>query len=78
MRSSGLAAVFIFTPIDLISKSTEDALLIGRRLRAHGKSHCNTPLVVIPETVGKDVEGTDENMGANDWVCYYEDSYQLQ
>jgi CheY-like chemotaxis protein len=64
--------------VDLIGKSPEEALLIGRRLRAQGQFHCHTPLVVMPERVGKEVEGTDENVGANDWVCYYEDSFQLQ
>jgi hypothetical protein len=32
----------------------------------------------MPEIVGRDLEGTDENVGANDWICYYADSHQLQ
>jgi len=64
--------------IDLIGKLPEEALIIGRRLRAKAQYHLETPLVVMPERVNKDVEGTDENVGANDWICYYEDSDQLQ
>jgi DNA-binding response OmpR family regulator len=64
--------------IDLVGKLPEEALLIGRRLRAQAKYHRQTPLVVMPERVGKDVEGTDENVSGNDWICYYEDSDQLQ
>lgn len=64
--------------VDLIGKSPEEALLIGRRLRVRGKFHLHTPLVVMPERVGKDVEGTDEKVGVNDWICHYADSYQLQ
>ena len=64
--------------LDLIGKMPEEALVIGRRLRAAAGYRLETPLVVMPETVGKEFEGTDENVAANDWVCYYEDSDQLQ
>ena len=64
--------------IDLIDKLPEDAMAIGRGLRAQAGYPSETPVVVMPETVAKDVEGTDENAGANDWICHYEDSDQLQ
>jgi DNA-binding response OmpR family regulator len=64
--------------IDLIGKSPEEALRIGHRLRAQAKYDSQTPLVVMPEKVAKDVEGTNENVSANDWICYYEDADQLQ
>ena len=64
--------------IDLVGKLPADALAIGRRLRTQGRYPSETPVVVMPETVGRDVEGTDENAGANDWICHYEDSDQLQ
>ena len=64
--------------IDLVDKLPEDALAIGRRLRAQGRYPSETPVVVMPETVDRDVEGTDEKAGANDWICHYEDSDQLQ
>jgi DNA-binding response OmpR family regulator len=64
--------------IDLIGKLPEEALIIGRGLRARARYPNQTPLVVMPERVAKDLEGTDEKVGANDWICYYEDSDQLQ
>jgi DNA-binding response OmpR family regulator len=64
--------------IDLVGKLPEEALIIGRRLRAQAGYPSETPVVVMPETVAKDVEGTDENAGAHDWICHYEDSDQLQ
>ena len=64
--------------IDLVGKLPEDALAVGRRLRTQAGYASETPVVVMPETVAKDVEGTDENAGANDWICHYEDSDQLQ
>ncbi|HKO43825.1 MAG TPA: hypothetical protein VJU84_11165 [Pyrinomonadaceae bacterium] len=64
--------------IDLVGKLPADALAIGRRLRTQGRYPSETPVVVMPETVARDVEGSDENAGANDWICHYEDSDQLQ
>ena len=63
--------------IDLVGKLPEEALIIGRRLRAEAQYHEQTPLVVMPESFTKDEEGTDKNVSANDWICYYEDD-QLQ
>jgi CheY-like chemotaxis protein len=41
------------------------------------KSDGATPLVIRPETYGKDVEGTDVNVAGNDWITYPDDSDQL-
>lgn len=64
--------------MDLIAKLPEEALTIGRRLREQAQYPVQTPLIVMPERVAKNVEGTDQNVGANDWICYYEDADQLQ
>ena len=64
--------------IDLVGKLPEEALVIGQRLRAAAQYHSQTPVVVMPEQVAKDVEGSDKNVSANDWICYYEDADQLQ
>lgn len=64
--------------IDLLGKLPEEALTIGRHLRAKAQYSEQTPLVVMPESFTKDEEGTDKNVSANDWICYYEDSDQLQ
>ncbi len=31
----------------------------------------------MPEKVAEELEGTDVNVGENDWICYYEDGEQL-
>ena len=64
--------------VNLIGKSPEEALDTGRRLREHARYDGQTPLVVMPEKYPQDFEGRDENVSGNDWVCYYEDSEQLQ
>jgi CheY-like chemotaxis protein len=64
--------------VDLVGKSTEDCLQAGRRIREHAK-YDHTPLVLMAEKYGKDVEGTDVNVGGNDWILYLgEDLDQLQ
>lgn len=65
--------------INLVGKSVEVTLQTGRRIREHAKFDGHTPLVVMAETYGKDVEGTDINVGGNDWIFYLgEDLDQLQ
>src|SRR5688500_8272610 len=64
--------------IDLVGTLPEEALTAGRRLRTQARYSPETPVVVTPERVAQDMEGTDESAGANDWICHYEDSDQLQ
>jgi CheY-like chemotaxis protein len=64
--------------VNLVGKSVDDALNVGRRVRTHAKYDGHTPLVVIAEKFGKDVEGTDVNVSGNDWITYPEDPDQLK
>ena len=64
--------------VDLIGKLPEEALTIGRRLREHCKYDGHTPLVVMPEKVPQDRQGTDEKVNDLEWICYYEDIEQLK
>jgi CheY-like chemotaxis protein len=64
--------------LDLIGKSTDDTLTAGRHIRQYAKYNGHTPLVVMAEKYGKDLEGTDVNVSGNDWIFYLgEDSNQL-
>ncbi|HEY0322320.1 MAG TPA: hypothetical protein VGC66_15275 [Pyrinomonadaceae bacterium] len=65
--------------INLIGKPTEVVLNIGRRIREHAELAGLTPLAVMAEKYGKDVEGTNVNVGGNDWIFYLgEDPDQLK
>jgi len=64
--------------VNLVGKSPEDALKIGRRIREHAKSDGATPLIIMAEKYGKDVEGTNVNVSGNDWITYLEDAGQLR
>lgn len=64
--------------VNLVGKSAEEVLHIGRRIREHAKNDGHSPLVVLAEKYGPDVEGTDVNVSGNDWITYLEDADQLQ
>lgn len=65
--------------IDLVRKTPEESLRRGRELRDRAKYDGHTSLVVMPEKVPVELEGRDEKVGENDWICYYDDdSDQLQ
>ena len=64
--------------INLVHKSPEDVLHIGRRIREHARYDGHTPLVVLAEKYGPNVEGTDVNVGGNDWIAYLEEHDQLK
>jgi DNA-binding response OmpR family regulator len=56
--------------VNLVGKSVDETLSVGRRVREHAKYDRQPPLVVMPEKYGKDVEGTEANVSDNDWVFY--------
>ena len=77
-RVSGGGAQADLVLINLVGKAPEAALAAGRRIREHAKYDGRTPLVVMAEKYGKDLEGTDVNVGGNDWITYPEDHDQLR
>jgi len=64
--------------LNLLGRMPEEVLHVGRRIREHAKYNGRTPLVVMAEKYGVDVEGTDVNVSGNDWVTYLEDHGQLK
>lgn len=65
--------------LDLVGKTVEEALSTGRQIREQAEYDGHTPLVVLAEKYGKDVEGTEINVGGNDWIIYLgEETYQLR
>ena len=75
---AGLARPPDLVLINLVRRSPEEALGAGRELRRHIKYDGQTPLVVMPERVPEELEGTDVHAGGNDWICYYDDGEQLR
>jgi DNA-binding response OmpR family regulator len=56
--------------VNLVGKSADEALDMGRRVRTHAKYDGHTPLVVMPEKYSREAEGTDVNVEGNDWIMY--------
>jgi DNA-binding response OmpR family regulator len=64
--------------VNLVGKLPEESLSIARRLREHCKYDGHTPIVILPERVPQNLEGTDEKVTDLEWICYYEDIKQLK
>jgi DNA-binding response OmpR family regulator len=75
-NNGGIQADLIL--LDVVRMPPEDALSIGRRIRNNAKHNGRTPLVLMAEKFGPDVEGTDVEIADNEWITYLEDSCQLK
>ncbi|HEX8161677.1 MAG TPA: hypothetical protein VF538_07385 [Pyrinomonadaceae bacterium] len=65
--------------VNLVGKPVEYALSVGRKVREHARYDGHTPLVVMPEVYGKEVEGKNVNVEGNDWIFYFgEETDQLK
>jgi len=63
--------------VDLLNKLPEEALSSGRHLRQHCKYDGNTPIVVLPEKMPENLEGTNQKVTEREWICYFADTDQL-
>jgi DNA-binding response OmpR family regulator len=77
-RVSGDGFVANLVLINLVGKSTEVALNIGRGICERAHFDKRLPVVVMAEKYGADLEGTDVNVSGNDWITYLEDHEQLK
>ncbi|MGB7926096.1 MAG: response regulator [Pyrinomonadaceae bacterium] len=64
--------------VNLVGVSPDYVLKAARRIREHARYGGATPIVVMAEKYGKDLEGTDAQVGANEWITYLEDPHQLK
>jgi CheY-like chemotaxis protein len=56
--------------VNLVGKTAEEVLAVGRRVRQHCKYNGRTSLVVMPEKYDKALEDTEVNVGGSEWVFY--------
>ena len=56
--------------VNLVGKSAEEVLDVGRRVRQHAGYDGHIPLVVMPEKYAGELEDTEVNVGGPDWVFY--------
>jgi DNA-binding response OmpR family regulator len=77
-RSSGGGARADLILVNLIGKTPEESMEVAKRIRHRGEYADTTPLVVLAEKFGKELEGTDARVGDNEWITYLEDGKQLE
>lgn len=63
--------------INQVRLSIEEFLNMGRRIRQAAGLPSHTPIVVIAEKYGEDMEGSDVKVGESEYVTYPEDAEQL-
>jgi DNA-binding response OmpR family regulator len=56
--------------VNLVGKTAEEVLAVGRRVRQHSAYNGRTSLVVMPEKYDKALEDTEVNVGGSEWVFY--------
>ncbi|MFL6228233.1 MAG: hypothetical protein ACJ741_05605 [Pyrinomonadaceae bacterium] len=64
--------------VNLVGTTPQEALVVGRNVRVRANYGDRTPLVVMAEKYGADLEGTDANVEGSDWITYPEDAEQLR
>ena len=55
----------------------DEVIDMGRRIRQHAGLPSITPIVIMAERYGEDMEGKDVKVGESDYVTYLEDGEQL-
>ena len=63
--------------LNQFGQSTEEAIETGRRICNTSELSKNTPIVVLAERYGEDLEGQDVQVGDREYVSYPEDGQQL-
>ncbi|MGI2905944.1 hypothetical protein [Tolypothrix sp. VBCCA 56010] len=63
--------------INQVRLSIEEFINMGRRIRQAVGLPSHTPIVVIAEKYGEDMEGKDVKVGESEYVTYPEDAEQL-
>lgn len=57
---------------------SDDAMAAGRRIREHVTVSNSVPVIVLPFEFRKEKEGTNENMGGQDYKSYMTSEQQLE
>jgi DNA-binding response OmpR family regulator len=63
--------------VNVVGVQPEEALESARRIHRQAQRDSKTPIVVIAERYGKEMEGKDVEVGENEYVTYPEDGDQL-
>ena len=76
-RISGNNACPDLILLNQVNLSIDEFINMGRRIRRAAGELCRTPIVVMAERFGLDMEGLDVLVGESEYVIYPEDGQQL-
>ena len=76
-RISGKNACPDLILLNQVNLSIDEFINMGRRIRRAAGELCRTPIVVMAERYGEDMEGKDVKVGESEYVTYLEDGQQL-
>ena len=76
-RISGKSACPDVILLNQVNLSIDEFINMGRRIRRAAGELCRTPIVVMAERFGLDMEGLDVLVGESEYVTYPEDGQQL-
>lgn len=63
--------------LNQVNLPIDEVLNMGRRIRHGAELHSSTPIVIMAEQYGEDMEGKDIKEGESEYVTYLEDGEQL-
>jgi DNA-binding response OmpR family regulator len=63
--------------LNQVKLSIDEFINMGRRIRQGAELPSSTPIVVMAEQYGEDMEGKDVKVGDSEYVTYLEDGEQL-
>jgi len=76
-RVEGGRTVYGLLLVNVVGVQPEEALESARRIHRRAEMDSKTPIVVIAEKYGKEMEGKDVEVDENEFVTYPEDGAQL-
>lgn len=77
-RTQGKGDRFDLILISQVGKTIDQWMAIGQKIRQNTVLDSRTPIIVMAERYGADLEGQNIQMGDNEYVTYLEDGQQLK
>ncbi|MBD1997697.1 hypothetical protein H6G00_13845 [Leptolyngbya sp. FACHB-541] len=77
-RTQGKGDRFNLILISQVGKTIDQWMAIGQKIRQNTVLDSRTPIIVMAERYGADLEGQNIQMGDNEYVTYLEDGQQLK
>lgn len=77
-RIRGGCEPFNLILLNQFTKPIEQLIVFGRQIRQSTELDSRTPIIIMAEEYGEDMEGQNIQMGDNEYVAYLEDGQQLK